>query len=101
MASTDEELYMDDDAFVQKYFHQPSPHRVDSSSSDGDDHEIADLEGEGEGGLPILNADGVQDHEGAPYGDTYQEIPLPEQFRDIISIQIKKTGFVRQKVHEL
>jgi hypothetical protein len=97
LQSTDDELYMDDDEFVERYLQQPSPHRVDAAA-DGDNVEVELEDLEGGGGLPILNRDGPMDYEGAPFPNTYEEIPLPAKFRDIISIQIKKTGFVRQKV---
>ena len=52
--------------------------------------------------LSILNRSGDVDTMGSPFsGDSYESIPLPEEYAELMDIKIKKVAFVRQEKWKL
>jgi hypothetical protein len=95
MISSDSENYYTPYELVQQYLRQKSAHTQDGEGAIED--EVLS-EGENMSALPILNAEEDDDYEGSPISATsYEQIPLSDDFSDIISIFIKRTSFVRQK----
>jgi hypothetical protein len=48
---------------------------------------------------PILNKAAPDDFSGAPVKmNEYMKVPLSNQYKDLIRIYIKRTGFIRQQV---
>jgi hypothetical protein len=85
--------------FIEKYLAGPSQHTGQGAAADyepmetGDDEETAEA-------LPIWNTDNPEDHEGSPFSaKQYMTIPLTDpDYKDLISVKIKRTSFVRQQV---
>ena len=95
------DIFMSNSAFVERYFEGPSYHRAQAQEGGGADIDDDDVQmpGEASGALPILNADDPEDFQGSPISkDQYIDIPLSPEYAKLISVKIKRTSFVRQKV---
>ena len=97
------DVFMSTDAFVERYFSGPSYHGAAALAGDGDDfNNVAPMSEdapEEAGALPALNTDDPHDFQGSPISkDQYIDIPLSAEYAKLVSVKIKRTSFVRQKV---
>lgn len=99
------DVYLSDEAFVERYFSSPSRHRAASQEGEGadfaEDALAPDSEEAAAAPLPAFNTDDPLDFQGSPISQNeYMPIPLSPEYESVISARIKRTSFVRQKVRE-
>ena len=96
-SSSDSDKYFTGTKKIESYLRLPSPHEQIGGALYQDEDMPAE-----ENTLPTLNASQPEDYEGSPVSsDQYIDIPLSPEFADLISIKIKRTAFVRQKVRSI
>jgi hypothetical protein len=87
------------DNFIERYLSGPSQHTGQGAAAEDEPMETGDDE-ETAAALPIWNTDDPEDQEGSPVSaKEYIEVPLTDpDYKDLISVKIKRTSFVRQEV---
>jgi hypothetical protein len=89
------------ESFIERYLAGPSHHVGQGGAPD--DHQPMEEDGEEEeaaaAALPALNIDDPEDFDGSPISNKeYETIPIDGPSKDLITVKIKRTAFVRQKV---